>query len=148
TSSDYAYDDDETPQQPGNLEKTTAAPLQPFFKEGQVVVYVNRSAERVKLDCPVQNYDGIHQVIMWYQDESVLSTGNKSMGKDTSVDDQFTLTIPMENATHYNYSCRVVPQNVRRNVTIQYLATSGAPSISWPAVMGCIIVVATALVHP
>ncbi|KAH8370490.1 hypothetical protein KR093_003654 [Drosophila rubida] len=148
TSADYNYDDDETPQQPGNLEKTSAAPLRPFFKEGQVVVYANRSEERVKLDCPVQNYDGNHQVIMWYQDESVLSNGNKSMGKDTTIDDQFTLTIPIENATQYHYSCRVIPHNVRRNVTVQFPATSGAPTISWTAVVGCIIVAAIALLHP
>ncbi|XP_062132852.1 uncharacterized protein LOC133843362 isoform X1 [Drosophila sulfurigaster albostrigata] len=147
TSEDY-YDDTEAPQQPGNLEKVTEAPIKPFFKEGHAIVYANRSAERVKLDCPVQNYDGNHHVIMWYQDGSAISSGNKSMAKDITIDDRFTLTVPLENATHYNFSCLVQPHEVRRYVTIQYQTASGASSISWPAVMGCIFVVATAFLHP
>lgn len=61
TNPDYDDDDyggEDPPRAPGHLEEPTAAPLIPYFKEGQVVVYVNSSAKTAKLDCPVQNYDG------------------------------------------------------------------------------------------
>jgi len=58
TSNDYDYDGDDSSHGPGHLQKPTPAALIPYFNEGQVVVYVNRTAKSVKLDCPVQNYDG------------------------------------------------------------------------------------------
>ncbi|KAM8712452.1 hypothetical protein ACLKA7_012896 [Drosophila subpalustris] len=144
TSPDYAYDDEESSRPPEHLEKSTAAPLLPYFKEGQVVVYVNESAKSVKLDCPVKNYDAQHHVIMWYKDETSVTNGAELIAKNYKIDDQFALTIPAENATKYHYSCRIKPSDVRRNITVEFQNSNGATSVSWSI---CIIPSVFALIY-
>lgn len=64
-SSDYEnenendYGEDDSARSPGNLAKSTAAPLVPFFNQKAGVVHVDASASNVKIDCPVKNYDGM-----------------------------------------------------------------------------------------
>lgn len=60
TSPDYenVYDDDDASRSPGNLAKSTATPMVPYFDQKTAVIYVQPNATNVKLDCPVKNYDG------------------------------------------------------------------------------------------
>lgn len=54
------YDEEEPLKAPGNLAKSTPSPKlpAPFFNQKAVDVYVPVNATRVKLECPVKNYDG------------------------------------------------------------------------------------------
>ncbi|XP_034477105.1 uncharacterized protein LOC117783687 [Drosophila innubila] len=149
TSNDYEdYDGDDSSHGPGHLQKPTPAPLIPYFNEGQVVVYVNSTAKSVKLDCPVQNYDAKSHVIMWYKDEKSVSTGDQLSTKEYTIDKQFALTIPVENATSHNYSCWIMPSKVRRNITVEFQTPNGASSISWPNTLYSIILSVFALIYP
>jgi len=86
---------------------------------------------------------------MWERDGQTVSNGNLSIIKDYSVDNQLALTIPVENATRYNYSCRIIwgiQKEVRRNITVQF-QTNGAHSIRWPTALGCLALSVFALIH-
>ncbi|KAH8401508.1 hypothetical protein KR009_006015, partial [Drosophila setifemur] len=131
--SDYGsdYDDEEPQKGPGNLAKATAMPKMPapFFNQKAVDVYVPGNATSVKLECPVKNYDAERHVILWYKDDSQVSSGANLMNKIYSLDSRFSLTVPLtSNATEQRFSCSVMPPDVKRLVTIRF-----GPEPSTPA---------------
>ncbi|KAH8350182.1 hypothetical protein KR067_005420 [Drosophila pandora] len=131
------YDEEEPQKAPGNLAKSTPSPKlpAPFFNQKAVDVYVPDNATRVKLECPVKNYDAERHVILWYKDANQLSNGEKLMNNVYSLDNQFSLSVPLNStttsATELRFSCSVMPQNVRQQVTIRF---GPEPSTPAPAV--------------
>ncbi|KAH8321445.1 hypothetical protein KR074_004851 [Drosophila pseudoananassae] len=129
------YDEEEPQKAPGNLAKSTPTPKlpAPFFNQKAVDVYVPGNATSVKLECPVKNYDPDRHVILWYKDDNQLSNGEKLMNNyNYTLDSQFSLTVPLKsNATELRFSCSVMPQKVRRQITIRF---GPEPSTPAPAV--------------
>ncbi|XP_030386891.1 uncharacterized protein LOC115633584 [Scaptodrosophila lebanonensis] len=114
------YNDDEEGA-PDNfaVTETTAPALQPYFEQKNVTIYVKPDATTVKLDCPVKNFDAEHHVILWYMDQTLITNGHEAIQSMWTVDSQFALTItPLTNVTGRNFSCHVMPLNVRRQITI------------------------------
>ncbi|XP_032590308.1 uncharacterized protein LOC116804990 [Drosophila grimshawi] len=155
-SPDYSYDDEDSSRSPGNLAKPTAATMVPYFEKDQEqgVVYVMPNETNVKLDCPVKNYDAVRHVILWYRDKTPVMNGIQPIIPIYSLDNQFVLNVPLANATGHNFSCYVMPANVRRLITIQ-LGTaptptsdsSSASSISWPRAVDCLILGVLSLIQ-
>ncbi|XP_030558071.1 uncharacterized protein LOC115760736 [Drosophila novamexicana] len=155
TSPDYenVYDDDDASRSPGNLAKSTATPMVPYFDQKTAVIYVQPNATNVKLDCPVKNYDAIHHAILWYRDKQLVVNGNQSIINIYSLDNQFVLNVPLANATGHKFECNVIPANVSRQITIKLglpptsPPPSSAPNLRWPAAVNCIILSALPLIY-
>lgn len=91
-------------------------------------------------------------VILWYRNDTIITNDGHAIQEPSiySLDKQFTLTAPAVNATGFNFSCRVMPIDVRRNITVLMgtyptVNTNGATprlSVSW---IECIIFAAVAL---
>ncbi|EDW72253.2 uncharacterized protein Dwil_GK20817 [Drosophila willistoni] len=120
---EYAeYNDEEEPQYPpGNLAKATSKPVIPipYFDEKEAVIYVPTNATTVSLECPVKNYDALHHGINWYKDEELMTNAKSAFNIEHRLDDNYTLTMPLVNVTGHVYSCRVMPSNVRHQITIR-----------------------------
>ncbi|XP_017961520.1 uncharacterized protein LOC108654570 [Drosophila navojoa] len=159
-SSDYEnenendYGEDDSARSPGNLAKSTAAPLVPFFNQKAAVVHVDASASNVKIDCPVKNYDAKHHVILWYREETLVVNGNQSVIDIYKLDSPFVLVAPLANATGHSFHCEVLPSGVRRDISVKLAPTppsppqpnatpaghsSAPPALSWPTALKCLI---------
>lgn len=95
----------------------------------------------------------LRHAILWYRNDTIITNGEEPINKIYSLDKKYSLTLPAENATGFNFSCRIMPIDVRRNITVQLGSlpndSSGngarlAPSVSW---IECIIFAALALFH-
>ncbi|XP_023164676.1 uncharacterized protein LOC111595262 [Drosophila hydei] len=160
TSSDYEndYDEDDPARAPGNLAKSTAAPVVPYFNQKTAVVHVDANASNVKIDCPVKNYDAKHHVILWYRDETLVMNGVQPVIDIYKLDSQFVLDVPLANATGHIFHCEVQPSGVRRAITVKLGPTpaspqpnstpasaSAAPALSWSTAVKCLLLSALIL---
>ncbi|KAH8291466.1 hypothetical protein KR054_011917, partial [Drosophila jambulina] len=136
-SPDYSeYEDDDTQRAPGNLAKSTAGPKipDPYFEQKEVTIYVAANATSVKLECPVKNYDAAHHVILWYKDGVVVTTGKTIVNNIYGLDNQFTLTVPLNstsNGTEQRFSCSAnASSDIRHKVTIRFGPEPSTPAPS------------------
>lgn len=96
--------------------------IKPYFDSPTSIVYASQDVENVTLKCSPKNFnDSVHQ-ILWYNNEQPISNGKTSLMIDKyAVDNKLGLTIFNYNRnTNGNFSCVVLPAEIRQYVTIEY----------------------------
>lgn len=117
---DYQYSDDEgaPTRHTKSTEPSAISDVIPFFSKANITIKTLAGKNAI-LDCPVKNLSD-HNVVLWYKDGNVLTTGTSVLNEDYTIDTtNFSLkVINVTDANKGEYYCEIQPQNIRLHTTL------------------------------
>ncbi|XP_058982188.1 uncharacterized protein LOC105261721 [Musca domestica] len=122
-SNEFDYSE-ETEPEPTNGDVTPTMASKPYFENKLNVVYYSHEGENITLNCAPKNFNEAVNLIMWYRDELPITNGNTTLVVGMyDVDNKHSLTIYNYTSTKSgNFSCSVMPADVRQYVKIELKA--------------------------
>ncbi|XP_017838581.1 lachesin [Drosophila busckii] len=115
---DYGEVDDESGSTVAPPPLVAQAEPAPYFEQSDLHIEA-RPGSDVILNCDVRNF-GLRNVVMWYRNSTILSTGQNSINDQEEVLKNNSLRIRSVTKEHANdYYCVVLPQNVRQHTQLR-----------------------------